>query len=111
MNIEQYDFKSKIIQANNDMERLFELQDARHNIEIIEARYAELQAELAKNIERADKYERRLHENAKSHHIYTTMMTIVKDNETVQAAFDDLLAIMKLADSEVELKMEYTSKL
>ncbi len=111
MNIHEYDFQTKINQANTDMERLFEIQDAKFNINIIEARYAELQKDLERAIERADKYERRVNENAHASHIYNTMMDAVKDNAAAKEAFEDFLAVLKLADSDIEVKMQYKAPL
>lgn len=107
MSMNEYDFKTKIDQANLDMARLFELQDARFNIGVIEGRYKELQDDLARATMRADRLEQVVYEHSKVHHIYTAMMTSVNENDMVKTAFEEFLAIMKLADSDIESKMEY----
>lgn len=105
--MQDYDFKTKIDQANLDMARLFELQEARFNIEIINARYKELQSELENANNKADRLEKLANTMVQSNHIYKAMMNAVNEYDTVKSAFEEFLAIMKLADSDIESKMVY----
>jgi hypothetical protein len=100
-----HDLSKPLAQANLDLNRFFELQDARFNIELIEAKYAELEHERTRAIERADHYENKVNENASAAKIYGAMMECVREYSGVREAFEEFLAIMRLADPEIEQKM------
>lgn len=98
-----YDFKASLAQANQDLSRYHEIQEAQHNIDMIQAQFEQLQTEHRHAVERAKALETKAHDT----HVYNVMMAIVQEHETVRDAFEELLAVMKLADPEVEAKMKY----
>lgn len=98
-----YDFKEAIAKAQQDFNHFHELIEAQHNIDMIQAQFAQLQSEHRHAVTQYQALERKVIQN----HIYSVMMETINEHESVREAFEALLAVMKLADPDIENKMKY----